>query len=513
MTISKKQNIKISTLIAIITLIVSMVVHFFYTPFLLYHVGDDNYGLYTFSTSIVSWFAVAINAVISAYNKFAAEQIEKNKDEGEKNINSLYAIITIVWAMILFIVFAVIISLLSTGIINLNNYTFEEQKLISILLIVIAFQMIFSIITKVSNLNITFHNRHIWIKASTFLITLLTPLIAIPFLLNGYGIITIAIITAVLNIVANICDVLYDRFVLKQKIRLNLSQEVKKLFKMVFVFCGVLIINEFFYELSLTVDVMVLGFEGLDASITLYTLAMSLVTIARTCVNMIYIPLIPTVYQNHSAGLHKDNEKLYYLISFGQFFIWMLITCGFIACGKQFVELWLGEDRIMVFYICCCLFGIYSVPSSLSSTKDLLYASGRNKAWMFVSVGTATANFILTALMVHFLDKSFCLWACVISTAITSFLGWWVAINIESKVFLNIKFVKQIKNMLLIIATTAISLGATLLIKKHLYLNIFDRNIYIMLSSGITFLMFAFGLSVLLIKKQLKEIVLEIKEK
>ena len=101
MSLTKKQNIKISIYITFITMILSMVVHFFYTPFLLNKVGDDQYGLYGFATSALSWLSVAVNAILSAYNKIASEEIAKNPKEGEEKVNSIYSFIVIIWSFLL----------------------------------------------------------------------------------------------------------------------------------------------------------------------------------------------------------------------------------------------------------------------------------------------------------------------------------------------------------------------------------------------------------------------------
>ena len=236
--LSKKQNIKISIIITFITMICSMIVHFFYTPFLLNSVGDDQYGLYGFTTSILSWLSVAINAILSAYNKIVSEEIAKDEQEGEKRINSVYSLIVFAWVAIISIASSVLLLLMSFGVIKLEAYNQQDQQTIFILFIIVSIQTIITVATKVFNLNITYNNHHVWVKTSTLLVTVLPSLISIPFILNGCNIITIVIIQVSITVVSNIVDVFYDRFVLKKVFPIFPKKKDAKLLGPIFVFCS-----------------------------------------------------------------------------------------------------------------------------------------------------------------------------------------------------------------------------------------------------------------------------------
>lgn len=494
-------------------MLVSMVVHFFYTPFLLKKVGDDQYGLYNFATSALSWLSVAVNAILSAYNKVVAEEIVKDEENGERKINSVYSFIVICWASLISVVASVLLIFMSTGIINLDVYSSEDQKTILILFGIVSIQMIITVATKVANLNITYNNHHIWVKMSTLMITGLTPLVTLPFIINGKGIITVVIIQVILNSISHIADILYDRFFLKKRYSIIPKKEDFKIIKPIFTFCSIILINEIAFQLDNSIDNIALGMKGYSEEITLYSLALSIVTIASTCSSMIYIPLIPTVFSNEASGKREENLKLYDLVTFAQTSLWLFITGAFISCGKEFVFIWIGKDREIVYYICSALFLIRSVNNCAGPSKDMMRASNKHLQTAVLAVGITCVNTILTVLFVNVLPRENAIWGCVIGTGVASIAGWWIAANIMNYVFLKTNTKKFLLNFIFIFILMTTSCAISILLNKFYLEKALSNNwikfIVLCLSFIITFTIFM----AFFYKAKLKEICLLLKKK
>lgn len=464
MKITTKQNIKISVIISLITMVISVLVHIIYTPFMLSKIGDAQYGLYTFVTSTLSWLTVAVNAILAAYNKIASEQIIKDPQNGENKTNGVYGLIVAIWACIISLLCIIFILLFHFNIIELSAYSESDQQTIQILFIFVAVQMVITVLTKVTNLNITFNNHHIWIKIGTLLVTILPPVISIPFLLNGCGVITVCLIIVLTNIASNLADVIFDRFVLKKKIFVKPNKEITQLIKPVFIFCSVILVNEIAYQIDCSVDNMVLGFLGCSEQITLYSLAAYLVATAQTCISLIYTPLIPTIFQNESKGLREKNKELFDLITFGQLFIWLMITGGFAACGYYFTKMWVGEDRLIVFYIAVSLFLIRSFSACSGPSKDMMRASNKHKQRAVLAVFGALINLGVTLTLATLFQEDKVLWACVIGTAISSVICWWIIANILNVKYLKLNIRKYIARYVSLLALSALSALVSLII-------------------------------------------------
>ena len=513
MKLTKKQNIKLSIVITFITMVISMVIHFLYTPFMLNKVGDDQYGLYGFATSALSWLTVAINAILSAYNKIASEELVKDENNGEKKVNSIYSFMVITWAALITVISSAILVMMYFGVIKLDAFSISDQKTILILFGIVAIQMIISVATKVATLNITYNNHHVWVKLSTLIVTVAAPIISIPFLIIGKGIITVVTIQVVVNIISHILDIIYDRFVLKKTYRVFPKKADFKMLGPIFAFCSVILINEIAYQIDLSVDNLALGFKGYSSEISLYTLALSIVTIASTCSSMIYTPFIPTIFSNEANGKRDDNLRLYDLITFAQLSLWLFIAGGFISCGKEFVYLWVGEKREIVYYICSSLFIVRSIESCSGPTRDMMRASNKHIQRAILALCTTILNASLTIVFINVLPRESSIWGCLIGTAISSVIGWWITANIMNKHYLNIPvgnyFLTAFMIAIIAIASTAISFR----LKTLFFSKILSRNYALFLSSGLTFVVTFLLLYLATYKSKIKEMFVLLRKK
>ena len=511
--ITKNANIKISIIITFSTMIVSILSQFFFIPFLINKVSDAQYGLYGFANSCLTWLTVAVNAILAAYNKIASDEIAKDPKKGEEKTNSVYSIIVFCWSAIILLVSIAIIGLMLFGVINLDAYNDSDKKTIMVLFAIVSLQMVITVATKVFNLNIVFNDHHVWVKASTLVVTMLYPLISIPFLINGANIITIVIIQVSLNVTSHVLDFVFDHFVLKKKFTLKITEEIKGMFKPIFMFCTVIFINEIAYEFNNTIDSIVLGSKGYSELITLYNLALSVVTIAATCSQMIYSPFIPTIFKNEANNKREENLILYDRISYIQILLWLLITGGFISCGYFFVRIWVGDNRIIVYYISCTLFLVRSMSSCEGPARDMMRASNHHWQRTILALCVAIINGIITILLINFLGREKAIIGCLIGTAVSTIIGYWIIANVLSKKYLRLRTGSFLFNYLKIFVFMAISTAISLCSTMFLLNKITSSNILLFLYSGIVFVV-AFSSLVLLIEKEnIKKIITFIKQK
>jgi len=448
--ISKKKNIQISIILSFFVMIISIVVNLFYTPFMLNCVGDKQYGIYNFIISILSWVTIAVNSLFTAYNKFAAEEISNDKEKGEEKINGLYTLIVLIWSIIILLISVIFYFLFSFNVIKLSSYNETERNLLTTLFLIILIQTLITILTKVFYLNIAFNNHHLWIKLGSLFTTIAPPLISIPFLLNGCSIISVCIIIVSCNVFIHILDFVFDRYVLKKRIKIILNKNVINLIKPIFFYCSIILINEIAFQIDASIDNLALGFKGMADEISLYSLSFYLINTAYTCISLFYTPLIPTVFKNESLDQSNKNLELFDIITFAQMLFWFLIFGGFLACGYYFTILWVGEKRIIVFYIAISLFCIRSMSACSGPAKDMMRAKNKHLQRALLAIGSASLNAIITITLINALDQKFAIWSCIIGTATSNILCWWIIGNILNWKYLKVNIKKYILRFLLL---------------------------------------------------------------
>ena len=82
---NENRNIKVGALISYVSLAVSIVLHVFYTPYYLGRVGDAQFGLASFATSITSWFTIGAYALNDSFIKFSTAEKAERKNNMRSN--------------------------------------------------------------------------------------------------------------------------------------------------------------------------------------------------------------------------------------------------------------------------------------------------------------------------------------------------------------------------------------------------------------------------------------------
>ena len=112
--ISNEKNIKYGMLLSYLTLFISIAISIVYTPFFLKSVGQEQYGLNSFTTSITSWFGVLSSALVTSYVRFATKEYHeykagRRKEFGETNsayfiLFSIIGLLILVFGLILYFI-------------------------------------------------------------------------------------------------------------------------------------------------------------------------------------------------------------------------------------------------------------------------------------------------------------------------------------------------------------------------------------------------------------------------
>ena len=501
MSISVKNNIKYGTIISFLTMFASVILHIFYTPFLLKHVGSEQYGIYSFATSVTTWFTIALGALASSYNRFAIEKTTGKKDD-ERNINGAYFVLFFFLSLITVLIATIFLVLLSTQTIKLDNYSDEEQKLIAILLFISIVQVIVLILSKVFTLNIALHNKFIWVKGISFFSIVLSSLCCIPFLIIGKGIITVTLVSLAVNTLACVSDIVFDLCVLKIGIKIPHDKKyLKETLKTIGVFSAIILLDEISAIINASLDKAILGFKGYKNEVTQYALAYSIFYIAKNTVSLLPSTLGPKINENTCLAKHDSNFRIFNFISLFQLLIWMLILGGFISCGKEFVLLWVGEEHLVSYYICSVLLVINTIPSTQSCATEILRSQNKHYKRAYIIMGSTFLNALLTIILVSVLPREKAIIGCLIGTAISVFIGDWVVLSIYNSKSINMPMGTYWGNFVKTAAITAFGIGIVLLLENFFFSNL-EINIFVLfIIKGSIFVCIFILLTILLLKK------------
>ena len=170
----KKLN-KISIIISYVSIFISIIGTFFVTPIILNNIGDSNYGLYSFCTSITSWLTVITTAVGSSYIYFANKDIENNNSDFRTN--TLFTRIFVFIASIIFGTLLLAVPILYFTNLCLPNYSLQESKLIFLLFAISGIQVVSSILFNFFHLYLISKEKFFFVRLKNLLIEILLYLL------------------------------------------------------------------------------------------------------------------------------------------------------------------------------------------------------------------------------------------------------------------------------------------------------------------------------------------------
>ncbi len=482
-----------------ITIICQIVISLFFIPFFLKSVGDRQYGIYSFSNSVIAWLDTLLIAIGSAYYRFLTREKTKNGDYGEARACGVFFKIFIFVSLIVLVLGISFDLLLYFDVIKLKEYAADEKNQICVIILLSILSTFISCILTVYKSYHYYKQKFILVYSVGLTQVVLQAALSILFLKLGFGIITIAAVHFGITILVSILLTILARFVLKEKVSVKLQSpedkvERRKLMIEILVFSSFVIINTVVDMLNRSLDKTILGFYNAD-EVTTYQLAYTFPSYLITLTSVISVVFEKKMNDAYYSGRGVEEvNELFLKISKIQTFLTFLIVGGFIACGREFISLWVGESRDQVYFVSCVLMLTYSITCCNRSAISGRRVQNLHIKASFIYLGIAISNIILSLVLVNLFARENAIWACVIGTSSIYIIGHWIIMQIYDKKVVSLntpRFSLEFAKYLII----AVGLAAACIffidwiIKDNLIIKLFAKgSIFVVLYLLLSFL-------------------------
>lgn len=421
-----------------ITIFAQIAVSLFFIPFFLGTVGDKQYGLYSFSTSVIAWIDTLMVAVGSAYYKFLTREKRDHGEFGEARALGVF------WKIFLLISVSILVVglgfdvLLYTKAIPLNEYSLSEKNQICLIVMMSVISTAISCFLVTRKSYHFYKQKYILIYSFALLQLLLQAGLSFLLLKLGYGVIAVAAVHFGVSIICTVALSIISKVFLKEKvIRRPASPEDKqyrkKLFKEIIIFSSFVIINVVVDTMNKTLDKTILGFYNAD-SVATYQLAYSLPAYLisfTSIISIVFDQHLNEVYYNGNGV--KGMNEVFLKVSKIQTIFTFLIVGGFVACGKEFVRLWIGSGREQVYIVACILMATYSITCCNRLAIIARRVQNFHIKASFIYLGIMCFNIVLSLILVNIVPREDAIWACVVGTSVTYLIGHWAVMQIYDK--------------------------------------------------------------------------------
>ena len=425
--ISTKKNISIGIVLSLFTLVLSLILHVFYTRFLVNSVGDTNYGVYAYALSITNWLTLLSSAVFSAYIRFVTKQKKEHGEEGVAKTNTFFLLLFLLFDIVSALFLCVFFICLLNG-----NIVYQEKDLLFYLLLISGIQVLFSIPANIFSLYISYQKKHIWIKITNLIATILPPLITIPFLIKGFSIITVLIIQAAVLIFTYFLNFCFAVFSLKEKFIFKKFFFDKETIKQITIFVLFMVMIEVVDRLNATSDKLILGSienGNYVHLVTVYQLGLSFSEFFASLSIAILTVFIPTIHESVVSENKPKIDKTFKYTYVTQMLLLFLFFGGFVACGREFIHLWKPEHP-EIFYIALVLLFIRLVPLSQNSANEVQKAFNKYKFRSIINAVFVAINIAISIVLIYVFGYDQAIWACLIGTVFSTVAAKWIILSI-----------------------------------------------------------------------------------
>ena len=388
----KINQVKAGAMLNFVSLMISNLIPFIYTPVMLRLLGRAEYGLYGIASSFMGYINLLNFGISGTIVRYLVKYRAAGDKEGEERMFGLFVKI-----------YSVIgVAVLTAGmvlVLNLDFYdrslTGEELALLKKLVAIMTVNTALFLPLSPFSAIITAHERFIFSKFLSMLTTLLGPIMNLILLYAGYGSVGLTFCSMLFNILTYAVYVPYVHKVLGLRPRFSKAPQgiLREIFGYsVFVFLGHVV--DMLYWAT---DKLIIGWAIGTVGTAVYNIGASFnvyITSISTAISGVLLPRITTMAEKDTPK--EEFTSLFIKVGRLQFIIISLILSAFVAFGRQFIALWAGPGYEDAYVVALLTMIPVTVPLIQNTGLNILYATNRHKFRSTVYACIAVVNTILT---------------------------------------------------------------------------------------------------------------------
>lgn len=394
---NSSKQIKAGAILSYFAIAFNMISGLIYTPWMITQIGQNNYGLYTLATSLITLFVMDFG-MSAAVTRF----VSKYRAEGDQqSVNNFLGIVYKLYMMIDGIIFAalIIVSFFINSI--YDNLSATELETFKVLYIIVG---LFSVISfPFTNLNgiLTAYENFIGLKLADLFHKIFIIVAMVISLLLGYGVYALVTVNAISGLLTIAIKLVIVRK--RTSVRVNFKYFNKGMLKEIFGFSVWTTISSLAQRLIFNVTPSIIVASSTTGAIgsALFGLASTIegyVYTFATAINGMFMPRISKlVYEGK-----KDTELMDLMIKIGrlQCMIIGILCVGFISFGKSFVvDIWNKPD-FTDSYICAVFLilpSFFYLPLQIANTTVIVENKVKLQSFVFIAMGVI--NVVLSAIL------------------------------------------------------------------------------------------------------------------
>lgn len=474
----QKSQRKVGMMLSYVNSLLLVAVNIFLTPFLIKTLGNSEYGVYQMMASFGGYLVLINFGTGTIMTRFVSVALAKKDRKAEENSIATCLLISLGLGAVILIAATVLFVFLES--IYASSMTPPQIEKAKVLYLFVAGNVFVMLFANTLQGIITAYEKFVVNSFWQIFKTFLKAVLVIFFLSIKSDSIIIVAVDLFLSLSLLVFELFYVLFGLK--VRWKIYSFDKELFTSSAVFALAIFLQSVVNQVNTKVDVTILGIMKGPESVTTYSVAMQVFMVfssVSSAAIAVYLPKFSRMCANGKPD-GKTITDATIEPSRVQTLMSGAILFGFLICGRDFINVWMGDEYAFAWVIAV----IILIPSFLLYTNgvivSVLDAMGKRLIRSLVLAGIALCNIALTVVLVYFFGEI----GAPIGTAIATFVGSVVIMNIYYVKVLGFKlgyFCVQVFKGIIpsLLAATAVSLPFVFILDVGLWGLVIKAGVFV----------------------------------
>ena len=455
-------ELKAGSILSYVNLLIGCIIPLLYTPVMLDILGQEEYGLYSLSNSVISYLSLLNFGMGSAVIRYITRYRAEGKMEDVRRILGLFISIYSALAVLVCICGAVLVGVSGTAFAKgLSDDEIERMKIL--LAIMTASTAISFPLGIFSSVTIVFE-RYLFNKLISIGETIMLPVLNLMVLYAGRGTAGMALIGMVFQLFNGI---VYGVFCFR---KLGVYPVFRRMpygiLKELIVFCAFIFLSSIVDMLYWATDKVLIGAVIGSAAVAIYNVGGTFTSMLQSMAHAISGVFGPRV--NMIVAKEAPMEQISaLLIRVGrlQYLVVSLLLSGYIVFGQAFIKLWAGQEYADAYYVGLVTMIPLAVPLIQNIAFTTIVAQNKHHFRSIIYAAIAVVNVVSTYLVLPYYG----IIGAAACTAVAFVLGQGIIMNVYYYKVTGLDIPAFWKNIGKMTIAPAIAIGASIL-----FLNILD---------------------------------------
>lgn len=458
------KEFKVGLILGYFSILVNNLSSVFYTPVMLKCIGQNEYGIYSLCYSIVGYLTLLDFGIGNAVIRYIAKFKDEENEEYKKELNGMFFLIYLLLGIIVMILGLLL--LLNLNIFFSDAFSISDIRTAKTITLILLINAVLTFPLSIFTSIITAYEKFIFVRMINVLRSLLLPIIMIPLLLRGHGVITMSLVISLLNIIVLLASTVYCFYFLEVKFSFKKFnfQILKEILNYSFFVFLLLIVD----KVNWSIDQIIIGKISSTKDIAIYSVSSQIIQIFFSFSGIISSMMLPRLtilcQKNHN---NEELNNIFLKISKVQLCISTFILFGFILVGRQFLSLWAGYQYEFAYIITIILMSVTTIPLSLNIANTIILAKNLQKFRATVLIIIALVNVLISIPFA----KKYGIIGCTFGTTVSYIIGHIIIMPIYFSKKLKLDMKKFYICVLQIILVSSLSLIITNFINRYLNFN------------------------------------------